>query len=116
MSHRLWCLHLAGFMFKKGGHEIPPKKVVYSGKVVMEKKTQIILRKKSKALLLGKPPQGDNTEESQQKLPNTLVLLSSLSCSLLYSIQNQFLFVQFAQRRTRDPILTCAAGRQEPLQ
>lgn len=82
----------------------------------MEKKTQIILRKKSKALLLGKPPQGDNTEESQQKLPNTLVLLSSLSCSLLYSIQNQFLFVQFAQRRTRDPILTCAAGRQEPLQ
>lgn len=34
---------------------------------------------------------------------HTLALLSCLSCSLLYLIQNQFLFVELVQRMTKGP-------------
>lgn len=67
MSHRLGCLHLAGFMLKKGGHEVTLKKdsLLWKGGDRGGGKEQIILRK-NKSSDLGKTPQGDNTEESQQ--------------------------------------------------
>lgn len=64
MSHRPWCLHLTGFMLKKGGHEITLKKDSLLWKSGDGEKN-IILRK-NKSSDLGKTPQGDNTEESQQ--------------------------------------------------
>lgn len=73
MSHRLWGLHLAGLVLKKGGNEITPKKDSLLWKGGDGGKNQIILRK-NKSSGLGKTPQGDNTKESQQKLPNTLAL------------------------------------------
>lgn len=63
MSHRLWCLHLTGFMLKKGGQEITLKKA-YCRKVVMGEKNIILRTNKNSDL--GKTPQGDNTEASQQ--------------------------------------------------
>lgn len=118
MSHRLWGLHLAGLVLKKGGHEITPKKDSLLWKGGDGGKNQIILRK-NKSSGLGKTPQGDNTKESQQKLPNTLALSGpALLSELLFAVFNSepAPVCQFVHRsRTRDPVLTCAVGKQEPL-
>lgn len=105
MSHRVWWLHLAGFMLKKGHNEITQNKTAYCGKVVTGEKTKSFWEK-TKALILGKPHRETTLKKvsrSCQMLWHTLALLSCLSCSLLYLIQNQFLFVELVQRMTKGP-------------